>query len=249
MRDILNIACVEGQEFTAQVVAEIQKTTERDLIKKLARQLKQCHHLVQDLEEKKLGAVILSKYTFSHALFQAYLYKVLEEPERRMLHRDVAEALESLYGEQSQTIATQLVRHYTEAMQADKVAEYRKLEGQQFFKLGEFKEARNSFNEALEATNNNTTDTVLERAELIWLISQTHYNTGDYKSAESYYRKSLNIARSLRDDQTIIKALIGLAQCLRRAYDSKNAMNAAQEALSIARNNNNRTRYYLWSDE
>lgn len=146
MRDILNIACVEGQEFT-----EIQKTTERELIKKLARQLKQCHHLVQDLEEKKLGAVILSKYTFSHALFQAYLYKVLEEPERRMLHRDVAEALESLYGEHSQTIATQLVRHYTEAMEADKVAEYRKLEGQQFFKLGEFKEARNSFNEALEA--------------------------------------------------------------------------------------------------
>ena len=146
MRDILNIACVEGQEFT-----EIQKTTERELIKKLARQLKQCHHLVQDLEEKKLGAVILSKYTFSHALFQAYLYKVLEEPERRILHRDVAEALESLYGEHSQTIATQLVRHYTEAMEADKVAEYRKLEGQQFFKLGEFKEARNSFNEALEA--------------------------------------------------------------------------------------------------
>ncbi len=56
MRDILNIACVEGQEFTAQVVAEIQKTTERDLIKKLAHQLKQCPEVLNvSLMSKKRG--------------------------------------------------------------------------------------------------------------------------------------------------------------------------------------------------
>ncbi|MDB9518245.1 hypothetical protein PN466_14960 [Roseofilum reptotaenium CS-1145] len=46
MREILNIACIEGAEFTAQVIAKIKVTQERDVITKLSYQLEQCHHLV-----------------------------------------------------------------------------------------------------------------------------------------------------------------------------------------------------------
>lgn len=240
MRDILNIACVEGQEFTAQVIAAIQKNTDRELIKQLERQLKQCHHLVQNIGEENLGTVILWKYTFSHALFQEYLYETLPESERRMLHDDIAEALKNLYGEPCETIATHLVRHYREAKKTDKVAKYCQVEGERIFKLGDFNQARNFFNQALEAINDNIAHTALKRAQLKWWIGQTYYNTGIYDSAETYYREAIEIARQLGDDQTIVQALIGLAQTLRRAYDNESAMKAAQEALNIARRTENR---------
>jgi GGDEF domain-containing protein len=46
LREILTIASVEGEEFTAEVVARIQKEEVRELIKLLSRELDKRHHLV-----------------------------------------------------------------------------------------------------------------------------------------------------------------------------------------------------------
>ncbi|MFB2972537.1 tetratricopeptide repeat protein [Aerosakkonema sp. BLCC-F183] len=241
LREILNIACVEGQDFTVQVIAKIQKIRERELVSKLSRELERCHHLVQETGEVQLGKTVLSRYMFNHALFQVYLYSILSKAERRMLHTEVAETLEALCNEKTEMIAVQLAYHYTEASQTQKASTYLQLAGEQAFKLGEFNQARTFFNQALAAIGEDAGWNALNRSQLLWWIGETYYHTGFYRDAETHYRTSIEIARQLKDNNSITQGLVSLAQSLRRQHDSESAMIVAQEALSIARQTVNRS--------
>lgn len=238
LREILNVACVEGQDFTVQVIAKIQEIKERDLVSKLSRELEQCHHLVQETGEVQLGRAMLSRYMFSHALFQVYLYSILSKAERRMLHAEVAQTLEALFNGQTEMIAVQLAYHYTEASQTQKASTYLQLAGEQAFKLGEFNQARTFFNQALAAI---TAHNSINRSSLLWWIGETYYHTGLYSDAETHYHTSIEIARQLGENNNITQGLVSLAQSLRRQHDSERAIIVAKEALSFAGQCSNRS--------
>jgi len=115
LRDILSVASVEGQDFTAQVIARVEEMRERELLRVLSQELEKRHRLVREREEVNLGRQYLARYQFAHALFQQYLYNELGAAERRMLHGEIAALLEELYEGHTEEIAVQLARHYTEA--------------------------------------------------------------------------------------------------------------------------------------
>ena len=96
LRETLTIASVMGYEFTAQVIARVQKVQERELVKDLSRELEKRYLLVFEQGEIKIGKQFLSIYRFSHALTQQYLYDELGAGERRMLHGEIAETLEAI---------------------------------------------------------------------------------------------------------------------------------------------------------
>jgi tetratricopeptide (TPR) repeat protein len=127
LREILTVASVEGEEFTAQVVAQVQNLGERQLLRHLTRELAQRHRLVRESAELLVGGVRLSRYRFAHALFQSFLYHELGAGERRLLHGEVARVLESLSAEgraEGATLAIQLARHFEEAGIRDKAIDY-----------------------------------------------------------------------------------------------------------------------------
>jgi predicted ATPase len=86
LRDILAIASVEGETFTAQVVARVQGLGERPLLGALSQELERRHHLVQSRGEIQVDHRFLSRFRFSHTLFQQYLYNTFSPGERRLLH-------------------------------------------------------------------------------------------------------------------------------------------------------------------
>ncbi len=129
LRETLTIASVEGEDFTSQVVAGVQQVGERKLLKRLSRELEKQHRLVRARGESKVGTSILSQFQFSHVLFQRFLYNDLGAGERRLLHGEVARALEDLYGEEKDSIAVQLAYHFTNAQEADKAIHYLQLAG------------------------------------------------------------------------------------------------------------------------
>jgi ABC-type oligopeptide transport system substrate-binding subunit/DNA-binding SARP family transcriptional activator len=131
LREVLAVASVEGETFTAQVVARLQGVRERELLRALSQELAARHGLVQELGEVRVDGHFLSRYRFAHALSQRYLYNGLGAGERRLLHGEVAEALEALYGGQSETIVARLARHYAQAGQADKAVKYLSRAGDQ----------------------------------------------------------------------------------------------------------------------
>jgi len=149
LRDILTLASVEGEEFTAEVVALLKETKVRELVRLLSSELDKRHHLVSAKGIRHLEKQRLSLYLFQHILFQRYLYNSLDEVERAHLHEEVGNILESLYGEQTEEISVQLARHFEEAGIVIKAIEYLQKAGQKALKLSAHQEAITHFNKCL----------------------------------------------------------------------------------------------------
>jgi ABC-type oligopeptide transport system substrate-binding subunit/class 3 adenylate cyclase/tetratricopeptide (TPR) repeat protein len=150
LQEILRIASVEGENFTAQVVARVQKVDELQLFGKLNRELEKRYRLVFSQGEAKVGEHILSQYSFSHALFQQFMYNGLSSGERRLMHSQVAQILEELYAGVTNTIAVQLAHHYTRAEQFDKAIHYLLIAGDQARIMAAHDETVDFYKRALE---------------------------------------------------------------------------------------------------
>lgn len=129
-RATLSTASVEGQSFTAEIIARLQITDERELIKRLSGEMSRQHQLVEAAGIERLGPKRLSRYRFRHNLFQQYLYNGLDEIERTYLHEDLGNALETLYEGRLDDVAVQLAWHFELSGLADKAARYHRRAGE-----------------------------------------------------------------------------------------------------------------------
>ena len=136
----LLVASVEGEDFTAEAVARVLGTDERETIQLLSSELDRRHRLVRAQAIERLGSRRVSRYRFRHDLFQRYLYDNLDQVERAYLHEDVGDALEQLYGEQASEIAVQLARHFQEARIAEKAIHYLHQAGERAVQLSAYEE-------------------------------------------------------------------------------------------------------------
>jgi serine/threonine protein kinase/predicted ATPase len=127
LRALLSLACVQGQEFTAEVLARMQGTDERDVVRLLSGQLDKRYQLVRAQGVRRLDGQRISTYRFRHVLFQTYLYGELDEVERTYLHEEVGSVLETVYAEHTDAIAVQLARHFEEAGIVRKAIRYLRL--------------------------------------------------------------------------------------------------------------------------
>jgi predicted Ser/Thr protein kinase/tetratricopeptide (TPR) repeat protein len=150
LREILTFASVEGEEFTAEVVAQLQELETRKLIRLLSNELDKRHHLVSAKGMRQLEKLHLSIYLFRHILYQRFLYNSLDEVERTHLHAEVGQILEDLYGERKEEISVQLARHFQEAGIVDKAIEYLHKAGNKAVRLSAGEEAIAHYKKALE---------------------------------------------------------------------------------------------------
>jgi DNA-binding SARP family transcriptional activator len=112
---VLTAASVEGEVFTAEVIARLQGIPEMDIIRCLSGPLKNQYHIVRTQELQRVGNQRRSRYRFRHVLFQKYLYNRLDPAERSRLHEAIGDALETLYPEKTSELAVQLAWHFEEA--------------------------------------------------------------------------------------------------------------------------------------
>ncbi|MCK0113614.1 tetratricopeptide repeat protein [Ornithinimicrobium sp. F0845] len=120
----LTIAAVEGEAFTAEVVARVQQVELRNLVRDLSETLTRRHHLVTAVGIDRVGARRLSRYRFSHVTVQHYLLRHLDEVEAGFLHEDVGLAVEELYGPDNPRTLDPLARHFHLAGVPDKARQY-----------------------------------------------------------------------------------------------------------------------------
>ena len=150
LREMLTIASVEGEEFTAEVVARVQEAELFSLVRLLSSELERRHHLVAAKGIRQLERQRLSLYLFQHILFQRYLYNSLDAVERAHLHEQVGNILEGLYGKQTEEISVQLARHFLEAGIVPKAIDYIQKAGERAVRLSANDEAIIHFKKALE---------------------------------------------------------------------------------------------------
>jgi oligopeptide transport system substrate-binding protein len=179
LRETLSIASVEGEDFTAQVVARVQQVGERKLIKRLSRELDKKHRLVRAQDEARVGDHYLSHYRFTHLLFQRFLYNDLSAAERRTMHGEVGRVLEELYAGE------------TDAGEADKAIEYLQGAGDRARLLFAHEEAIQFYRRALAFQKEKGDDD--QAARTLMKLGLTHHSSFDFDRASKAWEEGLSL--------------------------------------------------------
>jgi oligopeptide transport system substrate-binding protein len=185
LQETLRIASVEGENFTAQVVARVQKVSEMLLFGRLNRELEKHHRLVRSQGETKVREHILSQYSFSHALFQQFLYNGLSSGERRLMHGEVARILEELYAGETGSIAVHLAHHYTHAEQLDQAIHYLLLAGDRARMLTAHEETIDQYNRALGFMKERGAHELA--AKTLMKLGLAYHNVFNYQMAQQMF--------------------------------------------------------------
>ena len=237
LHETLGIASIIGMEFAAQVVGRVQKMEERELIRSLSNELEKRYLLVVEMGEKKVGKQFLSNYRFSHVLIQQYLYDELSAGEQRILHGDIAEALESLYANQTNEIALQLARHYEAAGDDEKATANLIIAGDSAYRVYAYNEAIAAYTRAVELDEQaalsveQLTHVYIRRGRALELNNQ-------YELALQNYNQMLGAAQK-RQDQAIelaAKVAAGTLYCTPTPLaDADKGQRISDETLLLAR--------------
>jgi predicted ATPase len=153
-RALLTAASVEGEEFTAEVLARVLGRDEQAVIGRLSGPLCKEQRLVHPQSLRRLDATgqRLSRYRFQHVMFQTYLYRSLDAVERARLHQAVGEALETLYSngtDELETLSSRLAWHFEIAGLPDKAVGYLLQAGRRAMRLAAGEEAIGHFTRGL----------------------------------------------------------------------------------------------------
>jgi ABC-type oligopeptide transport system substrate-binding subunit len=211
-REALRVASVEGETFTAEVLARVLGASEREVVRQLSK-LDREHRLVGAQGIRRLGPALpapacpggqargaqaqvseakggqrLSLYRFRHILFQRYLYNSLGEGERAYLHEDVGTALVNLYGEGTEEMALQLARHFQEAGIAGKAVGYLGQAGDRARGLYAHPEAIDCYRRALALLKE--LGEHQQAARVLMKMGLTHHNAFDFRAARQAYEES-----------------------------------------------------------
>ena len=148
LRAMLTVAAVQGEEFTAEVVASALGYNEKDTVERLSGALARELGLITPARIELLPSANSrrrrSHYRFRHALFQKYLYDHQDDMERACLHEAVGNALENLHqGDEVALsgLSPSLARHFEIAGLTDKAVDYLLESGRRANALAAYDEA------------------------------------------------------------------------------------------------------------
>lgn len=193
LQRLLKIASVEGEVFSAEVVAGVLNCNSPEVISQLSHALGRQAQLVQTQGSRRLASQRISQYRFRHALFQYYLYHQLDAVERCTLHEAVGNTLERLYEIDRTEIAPQLARHFEEANVVEKAISYLILAGKRAVQLSANMEAIVHLKRALDLLQTRPPSLERDQQELevhtvlgVPLVITLHY--ADPEVEETYER-------------------------------------------------------------
>ncbi|MGD8398792.1 MAG: hypothetical protein PVG11_08035, partial [Anaerolineae bacterium] len=121
----LIVASVEGEAFTAEVAARVQRLDDETVLRHLSGPLSEQCHLVVAQGVRWVAGRRLSSYRFRHNLLQKYLYGRLDAVARAHLHAAVGHALDALYRDDAvawAALSPRLALHFAAAGAASRAA-------------------------------------------------------------------------------------------------------------------------------
>lgn len=244
LKRLLTIASVEGEDFTAQVLAKLQGLEEEKILERLIEELGRIHQLINEKGEKIIEKdTILSFFNFRHRLMQEHLYHAIGESQRRLMHRKVGECLESLYGSRVEEISVQLAHHFELAHIYRKALHYWHISACQAAKTFATNEAIHNYNHALELwgkifpkPEEAKEEDLREKLIMLRELGDIFEYRGDTIKAEQCHAEALTLAKIVKDDREEILALDNLGDVYLLRDDYENAIAYYKKAEELAKN-------------
>lgn len=211
VQEMLTIASVEGETFTAQVISRLKQIDERQLLRTLTQELDRQHRLVSEAGVERAGSVRISQFRFRHQMFQRYFYEHLGGSERELLHEDVATVLEALYAGNTDKVAVQLAHHYDQAHLDEKASVA-------FLRAGRCALAVYGHHEAIALAQKGLA--CLDRAgggsrhealllDLYLLLGEAQRHDGRFGDSMQSFRRAAELAVRLDEPEALAQAALG----------------------------------------
>ncbi len=214
LKKILCIASVEGEDFTAEVIARVERIGKIEMIDELSK-LAVRHQLIASAEMKYIDyEKILSIYRFSHRFIQEYVYHgVIDDHKRRSLHGEVGSILEEIYQNHLEEISGQLSRHFIEAGDDDKGVRYALLASKTQFLNYSFSEASHFAKQAFEiAIKQSIKNSLAQSAEAVVLLGKCADRTGEFSQVvpllENVARRFDKNAEKTKEEEEIYREVL-----------------------------------------
>lgn len=238
LRETLVTASVEGEEFTAEVVARAGGVDDEEVVQRLSGALDRKHRLVTTQGILWADGQRLSRYRFRHILFQRYLYNSLDRVKRAHLHEAVGTALERLYGDQTDEVAVELAYHFREASSTGKAVDYLRRAGERAARVSALEEAIAHFSRglALLGTLPETPERVQQELMLqvgLGVALQTARGYGDSDAGHAFGR-ARELCAQVGESPHLLPLLWLLATFYGTRGDHRAAHELVQQIFSFA---------------
>ena len=189
-RTLANLAAVIGTRAPHETLARVSGLSETDIVAGMDELLAQ-----RVLEET--GNVDAIQYDFTHPLLQQVIYSELGQARARLLHATIAEALESLYGDDVLAHVDELALHFARAHSqslARKAVRYLHAAGRSALERYANREAANYLAAALDHLDKDPTITDAPREEILITLARTRQRLGEYDAALGLWERALKDA-------------------------------------------------------
>jgi DNA-binding CsgD family transcriptional regulator/predicted negative regulator of RcsB-dependent stress response len=230
-RQILTMAAVTGQRFDFALLQQLTRSAGFDQ---------------QEFDEKEILSVIkelisaqlvveesADRFAFRHWLTRQAVYAQLLVRERKAIHQQVAQIMESMYTDPARLEAHlgDLANHFFEAGVWEKALEYSQRAGEKAQSLYAPRQAVEHFTRAIDAAHK----TGLGPSLSLYLArGQAYKDLDDFEQARADYQAALELAQAIGDHQMEWQATLDLG-ALWSGHDYIRGGDYFQLALEIAR--------------
>lgn len=202
-RRALTFASLLGDRFTMPTLAAISGAGEDDLLNALEEAMRQ--RLLRNE-----GAA----FQFAHPLIRHVFYQEPSVPRRQRLHKQVAERLQALYGEERDAHVLELAHHLVKAGPAggEEAVALARRAADQAVSVFAWSEAAYYFEAALSAGEATRRLDVAEQAELHYRAGLAHYYDQDVGPCLHHYERAIDLYRQAGDVRGLAQALMEKAR-------------------------------------
>lgn len=197
---------------------------------------------VDELVRRQVWREVAGGLDFVHERVRAVAYAELLGPRRRLLHRRVADAIESTYSRELDPHLLALGIHYREGEVWDKSADYFARAG--FRALGRAASAESSacFESALDAVNRlpETDDTLRRGIDIRTALSRPLSRVGRIARLDTVLEEAARMATRLGDERREATVAIGRSHRLYSGGVNEGACEAGRRAMALAHRSGDR---------
>ena len=240
LKAALRTASVEGEVFTAEIVACVQAVDVREMVMILSGQLDRRHHLVRAQGMQQAAGRRLSRYRFRHILFQKYLYNSLDAVERAHLHAEVGTALQQSHtgsGEALASVIPQLAWHAEQAGMISEAVDYYQQAGDRALHMSANEEARSHLDRAIELLGRLPHTLARDKRELAlqFAIAVPLIALKSWGAPEAFeaYSRAMELSETLDDTHQRMRALMMMQYFYTVRAEHRAALNVAGQLYEL----------------
>ncbi|HSG42807.1 MAG TPA: AAA family ATPase [Anaerolineales bacterium] len=240
LQKILTVASVEGEYFTAELVAQVRECDKNEILEYLSGELDRKHRLIQAQSIQRVNGKSLSRYRFRHILFQKYLYSRLDEVERVHLHERIGITLEELYGDQIDVLANpvQLALHFEKAQITEKAIHYLHNAGKRAIQLSAYQEGIANLTKGLNLLEylKDSSEHDHQKLNLLLALGIAWQGTQGAQPDEvkNAYIEALELCKRVGNTTQMVQVLGGLVVLYYVRGEHHRALEFAREGLALS---------------